>query len=302
MTPFFLVYFRLRADGPRARPRQGRPDRRRQPPQLPRPVRDRRHPALAAADELRRQGRALRAPLAGLDPLPPRRLPDPPRRVRRGVGGDRPHGRRARRHRLHLPRGHPDPHRLAGDPEARRRAPRAADRRAGDPGRGARHRTRAPRLADPPAQGQGPARQGDDLPARRRALAGPGGDGHRADLAQRRAAVGGPRRPAADAPRRGDRRRQLGHRGRRAARPRRPRRAARHPHRRAGRRAQRGPRERAATCPGVAPAGLAARQAGGQDRARRPRPRLPRDPLRLAAAGGRARSPTGSASAPRCCC
>ena len=161
----------LRAHRPRARPPQGRPDRRRQPPQLPRPLRDRRRPALAAADELRRQGRALRAPLAGLDPLPPRRLPDPPRRVRRGVDGDRPPGGRARRHRLHLPRGDADPQRLAGEPEARRRPPRAADRRAGDPGRRARHRTRAPRLADPAAQGQGPARQGDDLPARRGALA-----------------------------------------------------------------------------------------------------------------------------------
>ena len=98
------------------------------------------------------------------------------------------------------------------------------------------HRTRAPRLADPPAQGQGPARPGDDLPARRGALAGAGGNRHRADLAQRAAAVGRPRRPAADAPRRGDRRRQLGHRGRRAARPRRPRGPARRPHRRARRR------------------------------------------------------------------
>ena len=39
--------------------------------------------------------------------------------------------------------------RLAGDAEARRRPARAADRRAGDPDRRARHRTRAPRLADP---------------------------------------------------------------------------------------------------------------------------------------------------------
>ena len=90
------------------------------------------------------------------------------------------------------------------------------------------------------------------FPRADRALAGAGRDGHRADLAQRRAAVGGPRRPAADAPRRGDRRRQLGHRGRRAARPRRPRGPARHPHRRAGGRARRGAREPAATCQGVA--------------------------------------------------
>ena len=173
-----------------------------------------------------------------------------------------------------------------GHPEARRRPPRPADRRPGDPGRRARHRGRAPRLADPPPQGQGPARQGDDLPARRGALAGAGGDGDRPDLAQRRAAVGGPRRPAADAPRRGDRRRQLGHRGRGAARPRRARRPARHPHRRAGGRARRRPRERALPARRRA-ARLAARPPGGQDRARRPRPRLPRDPLQLAAAGGR---------------
>ena len=61
-------------------------------------------------------------------------------------------------------------------PAARRRPPGAADRRAGDPDRGARHRTRPPRLADPPAQGQGPARPGDDLPARRGALEGAGGN------------------------------------------------------------------------------------------------------------------------------
>ena len=139
-----------------------------------------------------------------------------------------------------------------GDPEARRRPARAADRRPGDPDRGARHRRRPPRLADPAAQGQGPARQGDDLPARRGALAGAGRDGHRADLAQRRAAVGRPRRPAADAPRRGDRRRQLGHRGRGPARPRRARGPARHPHRRAGRRADRGAARTAATCPASA--------------------------------------------------
>ena len=60
---------------------------------------------------------ALRAPLAGLDPLPPRRLPDPPRRVRRGLDGDGSPDRRARRHRLHLPRGHPDPQRRSGEPK-----------------------------------------------------------------------------------------------------------------------------------------------------------------------------------------
>ena len=52
-----------------------------------------------------------------------------------------------------------------GDAEARGRPARPADRRAGDPRRRARHRTRAARLADPAAQGEGPARPGDDLPA-----------------------------------------------------------------------------------------------------------------------------------------
>ncbi len=78
------------ADRPRPRPpRQRRPDRRRQPPQLPRPLHRRRLPALAAADELRRQGRALPEAAAGLVPLAARRLPDPPRRIRRGGDGRR---------------------------------------------------------------------------------------------------------------------------------------------------------------------------------------------------------------------
>ncbi len=123
----------LRPHRSRARPRQGRPDRRLQPPQLPRPLRGRRLPALAAADELRRQGRAVRAPLAGLDPLPARRLPDPPRRVRRGVDGDGAPDRRARRRRLHLPRGHADPARHPRQSQARGRPPRPADRGAGHP-------------------------------------------------------------------------------------------------------------------------------------------------------------------------
>ena len=152
---------------PRARPGQGRPDRRLQPPQLPRPVRDRRLPAVDEAAQLRRQGRAVRAALAGLGALPPRRLPDPPRRIRRGLGRDRPQGGRTRRHRLHLPRGHPDQKRRPRLAQARRRPPRPADRRPRRPGRCDRQRTRPPRLADPAAQGQDQARQGDDLPHRR---------------------------------------------------------------------------------------------------------------------------------------
>ena len=60
-------------------------------------------------------------------------------------------------------------------------------------------------------------------------------------------------------------------------------------------------RENARYLPGVElPGSLRVRQSG-EDRARRNRPRLPRDPLQLTAAGGRARSPTGSAIGPRSC-
>ena len=133
-----------------------------------------------------------------------------------------------------------------------------------------------------------------------RSLAGPRRDRHLPDLAQRRAAVGGHRRTAADAPRRGDRRRQLGDGGRGAARPRRPRRAARHPHRGTGRRAQRGPRKRALPAGGRA-ARLVAGAAVRQDRARRnttsSASRSPPARCRRRSA----RSPTGSAIAPRSC-
>ena len=128
LQPVFLIYLRLTADRPRARQGPGAADRRRQPPQLPRPVRDRRLAALAAAAALRRQGRAVRAPLAGLAPEPARRLPGAPRPVRRGDADHLPRGARARRRDLHLPRGDADPHRLAGPPQARLRPPRARDR------------------------------------------------------------------------------------------------------------------------------------------------------------------------------
>ncbi len=192
---------------PRAHEGEGGADRRRQPPQLPRPVRDRRLPALAEADELRRQDGAVRKALAGLAALPGRRLPDSPRRVRRGGDEDGADGPRSRRDDLHLPRGDADSQRLAVDTEARSRPAGAADRRPGGPDRGARDRAGPPRLADPAAQGAAPARTGDDLSPRRAALAGARRDRDGADLAQRRAAVGGPRRAAGDAPRCGDRRR-----------------------------------------------------------------------------------------------
>ena len=105
----------------RARAVQGRHDRRLEPPQLPRPVRDRRPAAVATADAVRRQGRAVREALAGLAALAPRRVSDPPRPVRRDRDGDGATDRRARRHRGHLPRGHQDPQRLARAPATRRR-------------------------------------------------------------------------------------------------------------------------------------------------------------------------------------
>ena len=226
--------------------------------------------------------------------------------IRRGESdeagdGDGPPGGRARRHRLHLPRGDADPPRHAGGAEAGRRAARAADRRAGPADRRLRQRARAPRLADPAAPGAGAARPGDDLPARRAALAAAGGIGDGADLAQRPAAVGRDGRPAADAPRRGDRRRQLGHRGRRAARPRRARGAARRPHRRAGGGDGRGARE-----PALPGGGRAARlDAGAVPPRRSSWPGSTSSAWRSPPARCRrrsARSPTGSATAPRCCC
>ena len=161
------------ADRPRAPARdQGRVDRRLQPPQLPRPVRDRRHASVAAPDAVRGQGRAVRAPLAGMAPVPGRRLPDPARAVGRDRDGDRPAGPRPRRHGLHLPRGDADPVGLAGDAEARRRPPGAGDRRRGGARRRARDRAGAARLADPPPQGEAAGRAADDLPAHRASLAG----------------------------------------------------------------------------------------------------------------------------------
>ena len=188
-------------------------------------------------------------PPAGLVPQPARRLPGTPRagrrRDRRDLGGDP----RARRRRLHLPRGHPDPARLARRPAPRRRAPGARVGRLGAADRGDRHRARAPRLEDLPAQGPAARRQGGQLSADRGSLAVAGRERRGADLAEHRAAVGVARRPAADAQGGGDRRRQLGHRGRRAARPRWRRGAARLPDRRAGRGDRRRPARTAATCP-----------------------------------------------------
>ncbi len=231
---------------------QGRADRRLEPPQLPRPVRDRRDAPLAAADAVRRQGRALRAALAGLDALAPRRLPDPPRPVRRDRDGDR--GASSS---------------IAAAPSASSpRAPASGRARSGTPKRGvgrlaletgaavlpvAVHGSRAgpPRLADPPAQGQAARRRADDVPAHRAPVARPRRDRHRPDLAEHRASVGVARRPATAAQGGGDRRRQLGHRDGRPPRARRARGPARHAHRGEGR-ARSAPSARTSTyLPGV---------------------------------------------------
>ena len=100
---------------------------------------------LPPADLLRRQAGALQVPADRLDPQLPGRVPDPPRRVRRGVDEDRPHAARARRRRRDLPGGHAPPHRLARRAQARRRAPGPRDRRAGRADRGARLGARAAR-------------------------------------------------------------------------------------------------------------------------------------------------------------
>ena len=197
--------------------RQGGVDRRLEPPQLPRPVRDRHHASVASPDAVRGQGRAVRAPLAGMDPVPGRRLPHPARTVGRDRDGDRAAGPRAGRHRLHLPRGDADPVGLAGDAEARRRPPGAGDGCRGCPGRRARQRAGAARLADSAPQGETARRQAGDISAHRASLAGARRHRHRPDLAERRAPVGVARWPAAAAQGGGHRGRELGHGDGRAA-------------------------------------------------------------------------------------
>ena len=73
-----------------------------------------------------------------------------------------------------FPEGTRHPQRQPRRPEARGRQAGAADRRADPADRGDRHRRGAPRLAHQAAQGEGPLRPGDDLPAGRGALEGAG--------------------------------------------------------------------------------------------------------------------------------
>ena len=226
-----------------ARARRRRSDHRLQSPQLPGPLRARDDAPLATADALRRQGRAVRAGLAGLDPQPARRLSGSKGRGGRRDARDLPPDPRARRRPLHLPRGDPDQTRLARGSAPRRRPAGAGVGRGGPAGRRPRVRARPRRLEDPPSPGPDASRQVADLPADREPVAVAGGDRDYADLAEHRTAVGMARGPAADAQGGRDRRRQLGHRGRSAAGPRRRRGPARLPDRRAGGRGGRQPRE-----------------------------------------------------------
>ena len=193
---------------------------------------------------LRRQGRALRAALAGMDPEPPRRLPRSPRRGR--------------------PRHRRD---LAADPRARRSASASSPR-----ARGSAAGRSPPRTAASAASRSRPARRSSRSrcigsehvrdgwkisPRKVRLRAGKAITFPRtenpspslaatvtgADLAEHRAPVGVARRAAADAQGGRDRRRQLGHRRRGAARARRGRGPARLPYRRAGRRDRQAARE-----------------------------------------------------------
>ena len=146
---------------------------------------------------------------------------------RPGLRGDGQGDPRARRLRAESRRGDADPPRRARAAQARRRPARARDRGARRAGGDHRHRARAQGHPHPAAQGAGADRQPAALSARRARVAAARRDGHGPDLAQRDAAVGVARRPAAAPPRRGDRRRTVARGGRRDARPRRARRRSR---------------------------------------------------------------------------
>ena len=237
------------AHGPRAHA-EGRPRAARgKPPQLLGPVPDRLLPRAPAA--LRREDRAVRQALEGLDPPRARRLPDPAGRVRRGGDGDGPHHPRAGRRGRHLPRGHARAPRAAGRAQARRRPPRARDRRPDRPGRDHRHRGHPPRLAHPPPPCDRPLRSRAALPppARPRAPSGRRAGDLQPRVVMHLAPVGVARRPSADPPCRGGRSRQLGHRGRHPACALGRHGAARMPHGRTGPRGRPQPHERPPTCP-----------------------------------------------------
>ena len=143
----------------RARPRQGRPDRRLEPPQLPRPLRDRRARCPGAGRSSssprsscsRSAGRAGSCPgsapsrSAAASPTRPRWRPPASRSSAAARSSSSPRARGSGRARWRTP-------------EARRRPPGARDRRRRPAGRRPRHRARPPRLAHPPPQGEAPGR------------------------------------------------------------------------------------------------------------------------------------------------
>ena len=162
LQPAFLIWFRLSAHRPRARPGQGRPDRRLQPPQLPRPVRDRRDPARGGgrcstsprSSCSSAAGRAGSSPALGAFPIRRGQSDETAMETARLVARARRHGRAS------SPRAPGSGRARSATPEARRRPAGARDRRRGRAGRRARHRARPPRLADPPAQGEAARRAG----------------------------------------------------------------------------------------------------------------------------------------------
>ena len=249
LQPFSHLYWRLSRIGREHVPRDRPGDLRLQPPLVPRPLHHRpdarRRPVYYVAKE-----ELFKHRLFALVHQLARRLPGPPRRGRRRHGRDRQGDPRARRRPvLIFPEG------TRTRPGALGKPKRGVGRLALETGatvvpvamigteairKGWRirpHKIRirigAPLSFPHVEQSTGP------LAAAR----------HRPHLAERDAPVGVARRPAAAAPRRRHRRRLLGHRGRRHARPRRHRGRPRLPHARAGRPVA-GQRARtSATCP-----------------------------------------------------
>ena len=301
--PRFLVWFRLARTGREHARAQGRPDRRLQPPQLPRPVRDRRRCCRGGAgcsssprsscSRARWQGWVL----SRLGAFP----------IRRGQSDETA----METARLVLERGgtvviFPEGTRIRTGSLARRGAASAASRSR--PGRAvlpvAVHGTEQVRRGwrIRPRKVKPARRQADDLSPHRAALAGARRDRDRADLAEHRAPVGVAGRPAAAAQGGGDRRRELGHRGRRAARARRARGRSSEPAaRRRPSEIRKQARERRLPARGRAPRRGSRSSARARSSSRAATWSASRCPRRRCRPWS-ARSPTGSARAPRCCC
>ena len=297
LQPAFLIWFRLSRTGREHARDQGRADRRLQPPQLPRPVRDRRHACRGGgrcstsprSSCSRSAGRAGSSPGSAPSRSAAAQSDETAMETARLVARARRHGRAS------SPRARGSGRGSLGD--ARSAASAAWRSRPAPPvlpvavhgtehvRRGWRIRPRKVKLRRRAAPMTFPRTEHPSPGARRHR--------HRADLAEHRAAVGVARRPAAAAQGGGDRRRQLGHRGRRAARPRRARGRSSAPAREEKAAEIAASARTRATCPGVD----AARGARGQ--ARRARSSSPACDLvclavpsaALPAGGRRARRP-----------